>query len=94
MLLQLQFYGGRYFYTQSFKALRHCSTNMDVLIMLATSISYCYSVIVLIAGVILCWPVSPTTFFDVTPMLIVFVSLGRWLEHVAKVLNLGELLEI
>lgn len=37
-----QFLGGAYFYVQSYKALRHCTANMDVLIVLATSIAYIY----------------------------------------------------
>lgn len=41
------------------------------------------------AALILNWPSSPMTFFDVTPMLIVFIALGRYLEHKAKVREEG-----
>ncbi|CAB3401386.1 unnamed protein product [Caenorhabditis bovis] len=80
----VQVFGGRYFYAASWKAMKHGNANMDVLIVLATTISYVYSIVVLLLAILLKWPASPMTFFDVPPMLIVFISLGRMLEHKAK----------
>lgn len=57
---------------------------MDVLIVMATTTAYAYSCIVVIFNIIQGLP-SPITFFDVPPMLMMFVALGRWLEHIAKV---------
>ncbi|XP_055100766.1 copper-transporting ATPase 2 isoform X15 [Symphalangus syndactylus] len=80
----VQLLGGWYFYVQAYKSLRHGSANMDVLIVLATSIAYVYSLVILVVAVAEKAERSPVTFFDTPPMLFVFIALGRWLEHLAK----------
>ncbi len=80
-----QFWVGQKFYRNAYKALKHKTATMDVLVMLGTSAAYFYSLFTLIASVLNPDPdMPPFVFFDTSTMLIMFVSLGRYLENSAK----------
>ncbi|KAH9022104.1 copper P-type ATPase CtaA [Lactarius deliciosus] len=80
-----QFWVGQKFYRNAYKALKHKSATMDVLVMLGTSAAYFYSLFTLIASAFDPDPnMPPFVFFDTSTMLIMFVSLGRYLENSAK----------
>lgn len=79
----VQFVIGWRFYSGSYKALRHGSANMDVLIALGTNAAYFYSVYSVLRAA-----TSPhfkgTDFFETSSMLISFILLGKYLEVLAK----------
>ncbi|KAL7189424.1 hypothetical protein ACSBR1_039130 [Camellia fascicularis] len=79
----VQFIIGRQFYTGSYKALRHGSANMDVLIALGTNAAYFYLVYSVLRAA-----TSPnfkaTDFFETSVILISKILLGKYLEVLAK----------
>ncbi|KAJ7577069.1 Cu-transporting P-type ATPase [Mycena floridula] len=80
-----QFWVGAKFYRNAIKSLKHRSATMDVLVMLGTSSAYFYSVFAMLFGMFNSTPdFRPMLFFDTSTMLIMFVSLGRYLENKAK----------
>lgn len=79
-----QIVGGLAFYGPAIAAIKNGRSNMDVLILSATSTGYFYSIIIIAYFLVTGSEYSPRTFFDIPPMLFTFVSLGRWLEHIAR----------
>ncbi|PNT53816.1 hypothetical protein POPTR_001G105800v4 [Populus trichocarpa] len=79
----VQFIVGRRFYTGSYKALRHGSANMDVLIALGTNAAYFYSVYSVLRAAS-STDFESTDFFETSSMLISFILLGKYLEVLAK----------
>ena len=80
-----QFWVGARFYKNAFKAIKHRSSTMDVLVMLGTSAAYFYSLFTMIAGMFNPDPnYRPSLLFETSTMLMMFVSLGRYLENRAK----------
>ncbi|AQL05245.1 Copper-transporting ATPase RAN1 [Zea mays] len=78
----VQFVVGKRFYVAAYRAVRHGSTNMDVLVVLGTTASYAYSVCALLYGAFTGY--HPPIYFETSAMIITFVLLGKYLEVLAK----------
>ncbi|CAN6177213.1 unnamed protein product [Urochloa humidicola] len=78
----VQFVVGKRFYVAAYRALRHGSTNMDVLVVLGTTASYVYSVCALLYGAFTGY--RPPVYFETSAMIITFVLFGKYLEVLAK----------
>merc|ERR1719361_2588702 len=74
---------GILFYRGAYKSLRAGSANMDVLVALATSISYFFSLLQIIIC-ILEHSSSPNTTFETSAVLITVIILGKYMETIAK----------
>ncbi|KAF8347904.1 Cu-transporting P-type ATPase [Amanita rubescens] len=80
-----QFWIGEKFYRAAYKSLKHGSATMDVLVMLGTTAAYFYSATSLFFAMFNTEPgFRPFLFFETSTMLLMFVSLGRYLENKAK----------
>ncbi|KAJ6518814.1 Cu-transporting P-type ATPase [Mycena sanguinolenta] len=80
-----QFWVGANFYRSAWKSLKHRAATMDVLVMLGTSAAYFYSLISMIFALFNTTSgYRPALFFDTSTMLLMFISMGRFLENKAK----------
>ncbi|MFQ3293860.1 MAG: Cu+-exporting ATPase [Halobacteriales archaeon] len=76
----VQYFLGREFYRNSYTAIvRNRSANMDVLIALGSSTAYVYSLVVLL-GLL----ASEGLYFDTAALILVFITLGNYLEARSK----------
>lgn len=80
----VQFWLGRRFYINSYKAFKHGSGTMDTLICTSTTIVYAFSVFNIVRAFAVSSTESPKLIFDTSVMLFSFVSLGKWAESRAK----------
>ena len=74
----VQFYVGRSYYINGWKALKNGSANMDVLVALGTSVAYFFSLIVML-GIL-----PGMVYFETSATIITLVRLGKYLETKAK----------
>ncbi len=81
----VQFIAGWRFYRGAFGALRHGTSDMNVLIATGTTAAYGYSLAaLLVPHVFAAAGLAPTLYFDSAAMIITLILLGRYLEALAK----------
>jgi len=81
----VQFWCGKSFYINSWKALKRHAATMDTLIALGTSAAYFYSLFVTIfPGFLIAQGLSPSVYYEVAAVIITLILLGKLFENRAK----------
>ena len=81
----VQFWCGKSFYVNSWKALKRHVSTMDTLIALGTSAAYFYSLFVtLFPGVLVAQGLEPSVYYETAAVVITLVLLGRLFENRAR----------
>lgn len=80
----MQFGIGWRYYKKSYLSLRQKSATMDVLVCLGTSIAYFYSIFSIIHSMASLGAVTSDTFLETSSTLIMFITVGKYLESKAK----------
>lgn len=79
----VQFWIGKRYYVAAFKGLQHGMMGMDFLIIVGTTASYVYSFVAFV-GAGLSEHYHGHHFFESSTMLLTFVTLGKYMESMAK----------
>ncbi|HEY9875976.1 MAG TPA: heavy metal translocating P-type ATPase [Candidatus Obscuribacterales bacterium] len=81
----VQFWCGKSFYLNSWKALKRHAATMDTLIVLGTSAAYFYSLFVTIfPGFLTTEGLTPSVYYETSAVVIALILLGRLFENRAK----------
>jgi len=84
----VQIFLGTYFYAGAWKALKMKTANMNTLIAVGSGVTYLYSVWHMVSELVHTGNMLSLSmegiFFEVGVFLVVFISIGKWLEHIAK----------
>jgi len=83
LVIPVQFWAGRRFYTLGWAELRHAAPGMNSLVMMGANAAFFYSLAALVVPQI--FPAgSAHTYFDAAGMIVTLILLGRYLEALAK----------
>ncbi len=81
----VQFWCGKSFYVNSWKALKRHASTMDTLIALGTSAAYFYSLFVtILPGVLIAQGLTPNVYYETAAVVITLILLGRLFENRAR----------
>jgi Cu+-exporting ATPase len=81
----VQFWAGRHFYQNAWASIKHCSTNMNTLVVVGTSAAYAYStVLTFFPAALGHYGSHGGAYYDTAAIIITLILFGKYLEARAK----------